>query len=294
MEEDKLRVRDAARLGAVIKKGVEDNEILRIENMSADEFIEALPPYMKKMYNAKNKRERLEQALKISGELQKYLSVEDYADNVRTILSMLAENPVMDQIGKNPDRFARLVKFSMLKGMMSRVNAYKIAFPERYQGYFERHTDKTATEVKDVIDKAAAVLEGTPLARAIDELVATPFLIANAPLKQRALLKLVDLMEGKAAPKPNGQEQAVSPHVQFLAAKEIVDVLTPKEETTQINITNNISTGKDTSILAALKDELEDLATKEYQAIVNKKTDLSTIGKLGLQQKHEDIIDVQA
>lgn len=106
------------------------------------------------------------------------------------------------------------------------------------------------------------------------------------PARTQALQGLINLGQGRAKPNADGELMTVTPHVQFLANKEIVDVLKPPEAA-KVEIDLNINQG---SIIDEYEQAIAMMAKAKMEAIEDGANMLDTINA-PVRAIQEDIID---
>jgi len=133
------------------------------------------------------------------------------------------------------------VKYCTLKQNMSNRKAWEITFPDRLRRAEEKLAKREAEGRGNSvnIDSHVSNYNKTQLVVKIDTELSVAWHNLYMPARTQALRSLIDLGQGRAKPNADGEMMTVTPHVQFLANKEIVDVLKPPEEkkdTLDINI----------------------------------------------------------
>jgi len=130
--------------------------------------------------------------------------------------------------------YINAVKYCTLKQNMSNRKAWEIVFPERLAKAEEklRQREKEGRASSVNIDSHVSNYNSNKIVVAIDSQMAIAWDIKYMPARVRALSNLIDLGNGIAKPSADGEPMTVSPHVQFLANKEVVDVLKPPEDNT--------------------------------------------------------------
>lgn len=182
------------------------------------------------------------------------------------------------------------VKYCTLKQNMSNRKAWEITFPERLQAaeqkLKEREAQGRANSVN--IDSHVSNYNKTQLVVKIDTQLAVAWNILYMPARAQALQSLINLGQGKAKPNPDGELMTVTPHVQFLANKEIVDVLKPPEEAKQ-EIDININQG---SIIDEYEKAIAMMADAKMQQIEAGADMLATINApVRATTPKEEVID---
>ena len=134
------------------------------------------------------------------------------------------------------DGYINAIKFIMLtNGGMTDVRAYELIFPERYDKCV--NSDKKY-KVNNLVNSFA---KGALINILRKRMMIAPHITLNSEFL-RGVRKLINLSNGVAAPTPAGKDQVVSPHVQMLAAKAVVEALkAPEEVTVTHGVTDEIS-----------------------------------------------------
>jgi len=186
-------------------------------------------------------------------------------------------------------KYANALKFCTLKRHMKNVQAWAIVFPDRYHKLQEREAIAKANGDKINVNISAHVsnYNSTDLVTSIDAQMIMSAQIQYAPYYHAAVKKHFELMNGIAAPTPDGEAMAVSPKVQLEAASALMTLAAPPEETTT-TIDININKG---SIVDDYEKAIAMMAEAKLEAINDGKDTLKTINA-PIRAK-EDIIDVE-
>jgi len=122
------------------------------------------------------------------------------------------------------EELVNAVKFCNLKRNHTNEDAWKIVFPERY--------DRLIADGKSIANHVS-MYNGTKLVQEIDKEMLIPFHLQYAAYQHAAIKKQYDLMNGRAAPNANGEAMTVTPMVQHLASKALLEA-TKMPETAKI------------------------------------------------------------
>ena len=136
----------------------------------------------------------------------------------------------LSEFGISMEQYVSAVKYCNLKLHYPSNKAWALTFPNRYKLV----CDKAKAEGKDpIIENHAASYDRGKLVTAITADMIIQFSIQYAPARHKAMRKLIDLMDGKAA----YEEQTVSPKVQMDSAIAVLDKTElPEDNIVQVKI----------------------------------------------------------
>jgi len=173
------------------------------------------------------------------------------------------------------------VKFCNLKRNHTNEDAWKIVFPERH--------DKLIADGKQIANHVS-MYNGTKLVQEIDKEMLIPFHIQYAAYQHKAIKKQYDLMNGRAAPNANGEQMSVSPMVQMLASKALLEA-TKMPETAKIDLTVSKS-DEEVSMQQEMNQQLAQLV-KMQKARLNAGESIETVQQIGVNFNSNDAIDAE-
>jgi len=178
------------------------------------------------------------------------------------------------------EELVNAVKFCNLKRNHTNEDAWKIVFPERHE--------KLIAEGKQIANHVA-MFNATKLVQEIDKEMLIPFHIQYASYQHKAVNKLYNLMNGRSSPNANGEQMSVSPMVQMLSAKSLLEA-TKMPETAKIDMT--ISQSEESiSMQQEMNSQLAQLV-KAQKARLNAGEDISTVQQIGINF-NGDAIDAE-
>lgn len=194
----------------------------------------------------------------------------------------MANINVVKNLKISMEEYLNAVKYCMLKQNMSNRKAWEITFPDKLlraeRKLQERILEGRGDSVN--IDSHVSNYNMSAAVVAIDTDIAIGFDIQYAPARHMALKKLIDMTQGKCAPDAHGNPMTVTPHVQYLCAKELMDALKP-----EVDKTVNIKLGMSDEAMAAqqtLADQLG-LMAKAQMAQLKSGKDINEVQKLGIE-----------
>ncbi len=207
----------------------------------------------------------------------------------------LTHTSIMKQMKVSLEEYVNGVKYVTLVGNLSNAKSWEIVFPDRLakvEAKIALNKEKEARGEKFVqVNLASHVsnYNSSPLIVELRARVAVAFDVANAPLRQWALMKNMELAKGIAAPTPDGEMMVVTPTVQQAAAATMLTELRP--------VTDNkleLKIGVSDEALAAqnnMADQLRAMAEVQREQLLAGR-DIGTVQKLALVSSAEDVIDV--
>jgi len=145
----------------------------------------------------------------------------------------LTHTSIMKQMKVSLEEYVNGVKYVTLVGNLSNAKSWEIVFPDRLakvEAKIALNKEKEARGEKFVqVNLASHVsnYNSSPLIVELRARVAVAFDVANAPLRQWALMKNMELAKGIAAPTPDGDMMVVTPTVQQAAAATMLTELRP-------------------------------------------------------------------
>jgi len=172
------------------------------------------------------------------------------------------------------------VKFCNLKRNHTNTDAWKIVFPDRY--------DRLTEENKQV-DNHVSMYNSTKLVQEIDKEMLIPFHIQYMAYAHSAIKKQYDLMNGRAAPNANGEPMTVSPMVQHLASKALLEA-TKMPETAKIDLTVSKS-DEEISVQQEMNNNLAKIIKNQENAF-RRGEDTAKLQQIHIID-NSDIIDVE-
>jgi len=217
----------------------------------------------------------------------KVLDLVDNMENDTGLPQEMLEEDVMSYmyvLKKAPrtsvEELINAVKFCNLKRNHTNTEAWKIVFPERH--------DRLVEDGKQ-IDNHVAMYNSTKLVQEIDKEMLIPFHIQYASYQHAAIKKQYDLMNGRAAPNANGEPMTVSPMVQHLASKALLEA-TKMPETAKIDLTVSKS-DEEVSMQQEMNTQLAQLVKMQKARLVAGE-DISTVQQIGIAF-NEQAIDAE-
>ena len=151
------------------------------------------------------------------------------------------------------DQYVNAAKYISYRALGKTMkDSYQATFPDRMTDWVARGVSgKDISTYVSVYNKSKLVIRLLSVSLA-------PFHLLNQPYRQEALLKQVELMRGNSS-----GDKDVSPMVQHLAAKSVMEILTPPDTIpTELQLTR-----KDAEETSELKNALRDLAKAQKEMI---------------------------
>ena len=162
------------------------------------------------------------------------------------------------------------VKYCNLKRNYDNKKAWSIVFPDKY--------DKLVDEDRQ-IDSHVAMYNQSALVVEIDKEMLIPFHLQYQPYFHAAVKKQYDLMNGRAAPNSDGEAMSVTPMVQHLASKALMEVTAMPQEA-KIDLT--ISKGaEEIDLQKEMNRQLADLVIMQKRRL-DAGESIDTVQQIGL------------
>ena len=162
------------------------------------------------------------------------------------------------------------VKFCNLKRNHTNEDAWKIVFPDRHE--------KLTADSKQIANHVS-MYNSTKLVQEIDKEMLIPFHIQYMGYANAAIKKQYELMNGRASPNANGEPMTVSPMVQHLASKALLEA-TKMPETAKIDLTVSKS-DEEVSMQQEMNTQLAQLV-KMQKARLNAGESIETVQQIGV------------
>lgn len=145
----------------------------------------------------------------------------------------LTHTSIMKAMKVSIEEYVNAVKYVTLVGNLSNRKSWEIVFPDRLAKAEAKLAENKIKEengehfVQVNIDAHVSNYNSRPLVVELRSRIAVAFDLLNMPLRQRALMKNAQLMDGIAAPTPDGEQMVVTPTVQQAASATILAELRP-------------------------------------------------------------------
>lgn len=156
--------------------------------------------------------------------------------------------------GVTLEKLVNAVKYCTLKRYHDNKKAWAITFPKEYDALVKRN---------GFIDSHVSEYNKTYLVVEIDKMMLIPFHLQYDKLKHEALQVQANLMRGIGA----NEDDRVTPHIQHLASKAIMDMLkSPEENSIELKI------GASDAMVAVqqeLQDTLSEIVANQRRAFQN-------------------------
>ena len=188
---------------------------------------------------------------------------------------------LMGKQGVTLEKLVNAVKYCTLKRYHDNKKAWAITFPAEYDRLVKRN---------GFIDSHVSEYNKTYLVIEIDKMMLIPFHLQYDKIKHEALQVQVGLMRGQGA----NEDDRVTPHIQHLAAKAVLDALkSPDENSIELKI------GASDAMVAVqqeLQDTLSEIVANQRRAFQNgmNVAELQRIHvkNAGRNAEEQDIIDI--
>jgi hypothetical protein len=173
------------------------------------------------------------------------------------------------------EKYINAIKYCNLKRSMTNIQAWEIVFPEKY--------DRLRREGKS-IDNHVAMYNATEIVTKIDAQMLLDVKIQYAPALHMAINKEIELM----------QDDDVSPYIQHLASKTIIETLMPLEEQ-KVDITIGRS-DEDKAAQSKMFSKMVEIAENQ-QKLIEQGVSIEEVQRLNLvieaESDDDDYIDVE-
>jgi len=192
--------------------------------------------------------------------------------------SLLSNLPVLRTVKVTLREYINAIKYCNLKRSMTNEKAWEIVFPDKYK----RLKDSGMQTSNHV-----AMYNSTKIVTKLDANMMVDIKIQYAPVLHQAIKKQVQLMNGVSS-----DGASVSPNVQHLASKTLIETLMPEEEQ-QVSIKIGQSNEAKQS-QEKMFNELKRIA-EDQQKLLKSGHKIEDIQKLNLTHSVEDedeIVDV--
>lgn len=182
--------------------------------------------------------------------------------------------------GVTLEKLVNAVKYCTLKRYHNNKKAWAITFPEEYDALVKRN---------GFIDSHVSEFNKTYLVIEIDKMMLVPFHIQYDQIKHEALQVQVNLMRGIGA----NDDDRVTPHIQHLASKAVLDALrSPEENSIELKI------GASDTMVAVqqeISDSLAEIVSNQRKAFQTG-ANVAELQRIHVKNKgrnaDEDIIDI--
>jgi len=183
--------------------------------------------------------------------------------------------------GRSIKDLVNAIKFCNLKRNMGVNKAWSIVFPAKY---------KELVDAQKGTSNFSSMYNGSPLVCEIDKAMILPVSLMYQHQFHMAVKKDIDLMNGISAPNADGEMQTVSPHVQHLAAANLMTVLRmPEEQSVELKI------GASDAVMAQqqeMVDHIGSLVAMQAKAFREGK-DIQELQKVHVKLVEEPVIDAE-